>query len=455
MRTWMTRTLVGLAGMGLVAAGQAAPATAAPSRSWPVTPAALGSLYGSVDPGGMASVRVWGSAIWCYAQPTADANVAANLDRLLAPSLDPVAAGGGGRAVVTIGHPAPWVFDNHPRALRPTKLWSCGNHASSVSIPSVASLKPNRDGSPSVQAQRWAAYVGAVSDWIVTRYQGRIQVTLETWNEPNLTSGLNPGLRVPGAARTPREAALSLHRYEAIARSVLVQRGSYGSILLGSSAIFTRPNTFSRAYLSAHNRSRQIDAIHVNIYGFSGRSATGAVVDWDRRAAQMRKRLNGYRALRGLPAYVTEANLNLVNTNRNRSNLRGSITNPAEQRRMATATQMNAYFHGFSGVYWLIPWRQQQAAVFVRTEPGNVARDALAVLQGALQGRQFVGCSSRKGLRTCRFVDPASGAVARVLWRNTGRSKVAVGGGEILEVTGAVRPAGGREWVSTTPIVVR
>jgi hypothetical protein len=451
MARWGVRAGTALLGIGLLAGGMAAPATAAPSRSWPVTPATLGSLYGSVDPGGVHSIRVWGSAIWCYVQPTPDADVAANLDQLLAPSLDPLAASGGGRAIVTIGHPAPWIFDNHPKAVRPTKWWSCGNHASSVSIPSSASLRPG-----SVQAQRWEAYVGAISDWLANRYRNRIgQIVLETWNEPNLRSGLDPSLGIPGAARTPTDAAKALHRYDAILQDTLKRRGTHGWITVGSSALFTRPNAFSKAYLAAHNRSRRIDAVHVNIYGFNGGSATAAVVDWDKRAAQMRKRLKGYRALRNLPAVLTEVNLNLVNTDANRTNLRGSITNPVEQRRMATATQMNAYYHGFSAVHWLVPWRQQQTAVFLKTEPGNVARDALAVLQGTLAGRQFVGCSSKSGVRTCRFVDPASGNQAKVLWRLSGSSWVRVGGSEVVEVTGAVRPSAGRERIGTTPIIVR
>ena len=113
MQGWWGRriaaTVLALAvGFGLpMPAAHAVAGPVAGTRPWPVTPAALGSLYGSADPGGLASVRVWGSAIWCYVQPTPDASVAANLDRLLSPMLDPLAAVGGGTAIVTIGHPAP------------------------------------------------------------------------------------------------------------------------------------------------------------------------------------------------------------------------------------------------------------------------------------------------------------------------------------------------------------
>lgn len=446
----------------LAVSGAAMPASAtnratAHTGSWPVTPGSLGSLYGSHDPGGLASVRVWGSAIWCYVQPTPDAPIAQNLDRLLAPSLDPIAATGGGTAIVTIGHPAPWVFDNHPRAVARTKLWACGDHASGVSIPSPASLRPARDGAPSVQAQRYAAYVSAVVDYLTSRYSGSIRIILETWNEPNLTSGLNPRLRIPGAARSVREAVASLHAYESIAHDVIRVKGASGSISLGSSALFTRSNQFSRLYLKAHSRKRRIDALHFNIYGFTGGSPTRAVQDWDRRAAAVRSRVAKYRALRSLPMVVTEANLNLVNNDRNRSNLSPAFTDPTQQRRMATATQMNAYYRGFSGVHWLVPWRQQQAAVFVQTLPGNAARDALATLQEQLMGRTLGRCWQTKKVRTCTFKDPVRGD-ARVLWRTSGVSTVrSPRAAELVDMTGATRPvsAGQRIKVGTTPVVLR
>ena len=442
--------------LGLVAAGLGAPAQATPTRNWPVSPSAVGSLYGNPDPGGLASVRVWGSAIWCYMQPTADADVAANLHANLAPTLDRAAAAGG-TAIVTMGHPAPWVFENHPRAVAPTKLWACGDHASGVAIPSPASLKSRRSGAPSVQAQRWANYVGAVVDYITARYAGRLKVVLETWNEPNLSSGLNYKLRIPGAASTMKQAVSALHTYDSIAYDVIRSKGARGTVSLGSSALFTRANSFSTNYLKAHNKKRRINAIHVNVYGFNGKSPTKMVADWDRRVAKFRKRVAKFSKLRSLPMRVTEANLNLVNRDGNRTNLRTSTTKPAAQRRLATATQMNAYYWGYSSVHWLVPWRLEQTAVHVRSEPGNPARDSLAVLQGALQGRTFAGCSHRKRLRTCTFVTP-SGPRARVVWRTSGSSKVRLSRStEVLDMTGATRTLGrgSRIKVGTTPIVLR
>lgn len=451
------RTAVAVAAaLGLMATGLGAPAQAAPTRSWPVTPATLGTLYGQPDPGGMASVRVWGSAIWCYVQPTADADVAANLDALLAPTLER-ASNAGGTAIVTLGHPAPWVFDDHPRAVAPTKLWACGDHASGASIPSPASLKPLRKDVPSVQAQRWADYVGAVVDYITARYAGRLKVVLESWNEPNLSSGLNYKLGIPGAASTVKQAVSALHTYDSIAYEVIRAKGARGTVSLGSSALFTRPNSFSTLYLKAHNKKRRINEIHVNIYGFNGKGANNMVADWDRRAAQFRERVAKFRKLRSLPIQATEANLNLINRDGNQTNLRASTANAAAQRRLATATQMNAYYRGLSAVYWLVPGRPEQTAVHIDPRPGNPARDGLAVLQGALQGRTFVGCSQRKGLRTCTFVAP-SGERARVLWRNSRTSSVRLTRAtEVLDMTGTTGTLkrGSRIKVGTTPVVLR
>jgi hypothetical protein len=456
MRRWGARAAAVALALGLVASGQAGPAQAAPTRGWPVGPATLGSLYGTADPGGMASVRTWGSAIWCYLQPTPETDVRAKLDALVAPTLDAVAAAGG-TAIVTIGHPAPWVFDNHPRAVAPTKLWACGDHASGVSIPSPASLKPNKDGTASVQARRWAEYVGTVVEWVKANYQGRLQVVLEVWNEPNLSSGLNYKLRIPGAARTMKQAVRALHTLESIAYDVIRAKGATGTVSLGSSALFTRPNKFSNLYLKYHNRKRRIEAIHVNVYGFKGSSANKMVADWDKRANSFRKRVRKYRKIRTLPIRVTEANLNLINRDGNATNLKASTANPDAQRRLATATQMNAYYRGFSSVYWLVPWRPEQTAVYVQTQPGNPARDALAVLQSALAGHTFVTCKQRKGLRTCTFKSP-TGSRTKVLWRNKRTSKVRLSSRtEVLEMTGATTtlPRKARIKVGTTPIVLR
>lgn len=459
MWLWAFRVGMALLGSTVIASAVATqPAVATPASAWPVTPATLGSLYGSADRNGLASVRIWGPSTWCQVQPSENSDVSANLDRLLAPRLDEVAAAGGA-AIVTIGHPAPWVFDDHPRAAASAgKTWFCGNHASGISIPSPRTLSKGKGASTPRQQLRWAEYVTTYVDWISRRYGRSLKVVLEVWNEPNLKSGIDYRLGVPGAARTREEAVAALHRLESIAYDVVRARRGAARITLASSALLTRPtHAFTRLYLAAHNRQRRIDAIHVNIYAISGSTPGAWAADWDQRAAKFRAAVRSYGSLRNLPLRVVEANLNLTNLGQNRYNLRASTAKPGVQRRMAAATQMNAYFRGYSSVHWLVPWDRRQAAVHIRTTPGNPARDALTVLNSALQGHRFRGCTLAKGVRTCTF-RAASGRAVRVVWRTSGSSRLRLGtAATLVRMTGATSQVrrGSRITVGTTPLVLR
>jgi hypothetical protein len=447
------RGLIAAIVTGGLALGLPAPAGAVPSRQWPVTPAALGSLYGSVTED-FASLRIWGPAAWCYIQPTPDADIEGNLEALVAPQLDQVAAAGG-TATLTIGHPPPWVFENHPDAVRKTPTWSCGDHAAGRAIPSLASLKPRKDGSRSVQAQRLHDYVSRVIDYLDRRYQGRVPIVLELWNEPNIPAGLEPGMPIPGSARTAKEAALSLHAYDAIAFDLIRQKRATSWLSLASSTTILRWDTFTKTYFAAHNRSRKIDAVHFNLYSYNIKSVDAAVKKWDKRAALATTPLRTYRKLRNLPIRLSEVNLNLINHD-SPANIRPSFANEAAQRRMATSTQMNAYFHGISAMRWLIPWRNIQTAVHVQTVAGNPAHDALVVLHRSLLGSTSTGCRQVTGVRMCRFRAPDG--TRTVMWRLAGSSVVrSPHGGELLDMAGASRPVrkGQKIRIDTTPVVIR
>jgi hypothetical protein len=245
--------------------------------------------------------------------------------------------------------------------------------------------------------------------------------------------------------------------YESIAWDIIRAKGAQGWLKLSSSALFMRWNEFVRTYLKYHNRRPRIEALHFNVYQYGRRSATQIVKEWDRKAGAVIKRLRKYKRLRRLPVDLSEANLNLVNRDNDDTNLQPRFANIDAQRRMATATQMNAYYRGYSAVYWLAPWRQEQAAVFLRTQPGNPARDALVVLQSNLLGKTLDKCRSSRSVRTCRFRAP-DGSITYVLWRNSGsRSVRAPRSGELVEMTGAVRPVAERERlrIGTTPVVIR
>ena len=449
----LTGGLVALVlGIGLVSAGPAHASTT--TRSWPVTPGALGSLYGTVD-SGFSSLRIWGPAAWCYIQPTEDADVEANLERQVAPQLDQV-ADAGGSAVLTIGHPAPWVFENHKKAVVTPKVWACGNHASGRAIPSPASLKPNRDGTPSVQTQRYRDYVRRVVDFLAERYEGNVPITLQAWNEPNIPAGLEPGMKIPGAAHTVKEAAASLYAYDTIMYDVVREKGASDWLKVGSSTTILRWDPLTKAYLAAHNKKRRIDEIHFNLYSYDVRSVDAAVAKWDKRAGKAASVRTRYKKLRSLPIRLSEVNLNLINDPRE-LNLRKSFANDAAQRRMATATQMNAYDHGIQSLYWLIPWRKIQTAVHVTTEAGNPAGDALSTLQSHLLGTTFTGCKQARKVRTCTF-RAVDGSTRLVLWRNSGTSTVrAPRSGVVAQVTGMTSPVrkGQSLRIGTTPVVIR
>ena len=452
MRRWIRGVVAVVAS---VSVNGVAIAGAVPTRSWPVTPGALGSLYGTVDADGFASLRIWGPAAWCYLQPTEDADVEANLERQVAPELDQVEEAGGS-AVLTIGHPAPWVFENHKKAVARPKLWACGDHASGRAIPSPKSLRPNEDGTPSVQTQRYRDYVSRIVDFLAERYEGNVPITLQAWNEPNIPAGLEPGMKIPGAAQTVKEAAASLYAFDAIMYDVVRSKGATSWLTVGSSTTILRWDPLTKAYFAAHNKKRRIDEIHFNLYSYDVRNVDAAVAKWDKRAGLATSVRKRYPKLRSLPIRLSEVNLNLINDPR-QLNLRKSFANDAAQRRMATATQMNAYYHGIQSLYWLIPWRKIQTAVHVSTEPGNPAHDSLVTLQNELLGTTFTGCRQSRKVRTCTF-RAIDGSRRYVIWRNSGTSTIrSPRSGERLEVTGVVHPLRSRERlrIGTTPVVLR
>jgi hypothetical protein len=412
-------------------------------------------MYGSADAQSLSAVRAWEAATWCRVEPTEGADIRANLEVLLGGQLDAQIARGAKAAIVGLGHPAPWVFNNDPRAGKPATEYSCGNNAAGVSIPSSASLRPSRDGSPSVQAARWQRYVTAVIDFLDQRYGQSLSVMLQVYNEPNLTSGLDPSRKVPGAAWTIKDAAASLHSYEKITRDALRTRNN-PAIKLTSTSMFQKPNEFFLSYMANQNRDPVISSLAFNVYTIKSKNPEYMGDEWNMRVAKVMKYVRKYKRLRTLPAYITETNLNLVNNSWDKSNFKASVQAPAMQRRLATATQMDAFYQGYSAVYWLIP-DPHQAAIQLGKEPGTPARAALAVLRGAIEGHTMQGCTSRSGVRSCTFRDPTGiSADLRVYWRTHGTSRVAgVRAGQLLRMDGSVSNFGGGSLtVGTTPVVL-
>ena len=455
LRSLLRATAV-LAATALIATGAGTPASATSNRGWPVAPDSFGIMYGSTDTDTISAVRAWEAATWCTVQPSPDADMQAILAQHLGPQLDAHRAAGATTAVVGLGHPPAWVFGNDPRANKTVVQYGCAaNLAATVSIPKYSSLKRGRNGSLPLQAQRWDTYVGAVIDFVNARYGQSMRILLQVWNEPNLKSGLSVKNRVPGASRSIRDAVNSLYELERITAAAVAARAN-PAISLTSTALFQRPNSFAKLYLAKHGRKPMFASLAVNVYAHQSKKPDSMVREWNRKVSSLRSRINKYAKLRRLPAYIGESNLNLVNNTHDKSNLSARITNADTQRRLATATQMDAFYHGFRSVYWL-SGPQVQAAVEIGRAPGTPSRAALTVLRGQLINSVIQGCATRSKVRTCTFAAP-NGQRLKVHWRMSGTSRIRIPAtSTIVQMTGqsTVVGAGSTQTIGTTPIVVR
>lgn len=433
-----------------------APAGATSNKGWQVGPGSFGIMYGNTDADTISGVRAWEAATWCRIQPSPDADMRAILETTLGPQLDAQRASGATSAVVGLGHPPAWVFNNSARATRNVVQYGCSsNAAAGVSIPAHATLKRTKNGTLPLQARRWDTYVRAVIDFIDARYGDSMAIMLQVWNEPNLSSGLSVKNKVRGASRTVEDAVASLYELERITRAAVRSAGN-PAITLTSTALHHRPNKFARLYLAKQGRKPVVQSLAFNVYADRTRTPNAMVKQWNQRVADLRARTRKYKKLRKLPALIGETNLNLVNNRHDKSNLSRSVTNADTQRRLAAGVQMDAFYHGFRSVYWL-RGPQVQAAVHIGHNTGTPARAALTVLRGQLQGMVITGCRTNKGVRRCGFRDPSGARQSlTVYWRLSKTSRIRLTGpSTIVQMTGETAQVGpGKVTVGTTPIVV-
>jgi hypothetical protein len=444
------------AAAALLAGAVSVPAEATGNKGWPVTPGSFGIMYGTTDNDTIAAVRAWEAATWCRIQPTPDADMQSILASTLGGQLDAQRATGATTAIVGLGHPPAWVFNNAARAHRPVVQYGCDNNAAAgVSIPAYSTLKRGKNGALPVQAQRWDTYVRNVIAFINARYGQSMSIMLQVWNEPNLKSGLSVKTKVPGSSRTLKDAVASLYELERITR-VAVNSAGNPAITLTSTALHQRPNTFAKLYLAKQGRKPVVQSLSFNVYGYKTRTPNSMVKQWNDLVKDLRARVHKYPKLRRLPAHIGETNLNLVNNGYDKSNLAGSVTKPDAQRRLAAAIQMDAFYHGFRSVYWLAG-PQVQSAVNIWHYPGTPSRAALTVLRGQLLNSQINGCRTKSGVRSCTFRDPA-GTTFNVYWRMSKSSTVRLPrASTVIQMTGQATTvgAGTRVTVGTSPVVVR
>jgi hypothetical protein len=459
--------LAGVVALVLVVAAAAPVAVSGPAAAAAPGTAESGVARTSVS-GGTADgitftgARLWDRGVnWCDLQPTADADVATQAAARLGPLLDELVASGAQRVIIPLGHSAPWVFGDSPQSQAPATRWSkgtraiwfCGGHASAVSVPQPATLRPASDGSKPLQYQYFENYVDALMGYVQTNYADRFAVTFQVMNEPNLLNGIDVKAKVAGAATTTAAAVASVVAMESITANLI--RTRYPAFALVSTAIYQKDNDFARRYLRAQATRHNVSAIAYNVYSRK-KTATTMVMDWDARVAKARTWVRRHSSLRGLPLIITETNHNLINHNpADRSNLKPSITSASAQAQLAAATVMNASFRGFRDVYWL-PAPPGQAAV--NLAPGTPAQAAMLALSTATQGMRLTGCRWYGSLRGCNYQDPTGVRPAmRIMWRQYGSARYRLPrGAQIATVWGATSSAsvGTRIKVGTTPLIL-
>lgn len=370
------------------------------------------------DPQAWGSARVW--AAWCTVQPTAQTDLATSVPRRLGPAFETYAASGTRRVTVSLGHPAAWVFGEHPTAVstRHTRIWYCQYAAANTSFPTARSLRsgPVRDA--------YEAYVRSVIEsagpYLAAHPDNRL--VLQAWNEPNLRSGGTVRHRIPGAARSWSQAVASLRQQELILRRVASQ-AIPGRFEITSPSLYGKRSALNTAYLKAQARRATVDSISLNFYTLRQGNVNRSLALWRKKAAVAKRLVTRHKSLRKVPIWLTETNHNLVNGIPDDSNQTGVWALPEVQRRLVEVTTMEALRQGFAGLQWYQGTLLQTA---VNTRPGTPATAASKALRTQLEGRRLVRCATRRSTTTCALTArPGSGPI-KVRWSAKGSAGVTI-----------------------------
>ena len=402
----------------LVVVAGAAPAAEAPA---PVVPEFFGVQDDQVrplDPAAWATGRLW--AAWCTVQPSPELEVVRAARDALRPAFKTFAASDTRRLTVSLGHPAPWVFGDHPAAVRerPKRVWYCDRHASVTAFPSASTLQSGPVG------EAYVAYVEAViraaRPYLASN--PRNMLVLQAWNEPNLRNGGTVQERIPGAARTWREASDSLREQERIIWRVAAALIP-GRFEVTSPALYGKPTALGAVYLKQQARSRTVDSFSLNVYTVREDSVNRSLDLWRAKASSAKRLVTRYRALRFLPIWVTETNHNLVNGIPDDSNVQGQWADPGTQKRLVEVTTMEALRLGFAGLQW---YQGSPTQTAVTTLPGSPAAQAVKALRAELMGRMLTGCSTRAAVTTCTLSARTDSGPIQVRWSRSGALGVEV-----------------------------
>lgn len=445
------------------------------------------------------AVRWWDAVPtkWCDIQPTADANVEANLIAMLDPQLDAAARAGVKRVVMVLGHGRAWTFDSTSTATNVAQVWYCANDPISQAI-----AAPGASGE--VMRARFAEYVKKFLDHLSRKYGKNMpfELDLQTWNEPTAGSlrsevqamiGVNAKgepifakLSVPHAATTPEAASRSLAQFDEIVRE---QIEANAALDRRNVKLFVSPITrwatggFPAAYLDAANARHRAwiadkkrplyDGFSLQVYSLQSKDADGkkapqtadeliAEYNCDARDAGCRgidaifgALASRYEALASLPRFQTETNHGFAPAAADKAKNGLGRYPLAERSKLMARLLTDALALGLDGQFLYSIGPDQQYPIMLQDKgDGGGARlttddsfQTLLRVRGWIVGSKFEGCRTVGGVVDCLIRPPPFDKYAHLVFtRRASKAKFDVP----LRVTTA-EPADGEPSKSVKP----
>lgn len=398
--------------------GVAGEASAASKRIKPEFFGVQDDWYGRDDTGAWGTARIW--AAWCTVQPTAETDLQQSVADLIGGAYQTYADAGVTRLAVSLGHPASWVYNDHPVAVsrERTYIWYCDYNAANTSFPTVTTLR-----SEPVRGA-YITYISAVIEAARPYLEAnkRNTLVLQAWNEPNLNNGGSVRNAIPGAAQSWKQASKSLREQERIMRAV-ARDLIPGRFEISSPALYGKDTTLNKRYFKAQAKKRTIDSVSLNMYTLRQRSVNKSVALWRKKARVAKQVVTRHKRLRNIPIWLTETNHNLRNDTDDVGNRDGKWAQPRVQKRLLEVTTMEALRRGYAGIQW---YQGSPTQTAVNTRPGTPASEAGLALRKQLLKRKLVKCSTKKSRTTCTLSSRPGSKRIQVRWSLKGSKGVRI-----------------------------